>query len=30
MDYLRAGPMVDVEFKVDRRADPPREIDLAG
>lgn len=30
MDYLRAEPIADAEFKVERRGDLPREIDLAG
>lgn len=30
MDYLRAEPVADPEFEIDRRGDLPREIDLAG
>jgi hypothetical protein len=30
MDYLRADPVADADFELDRRPDLPREIDLAG
>jgi prevent-host-death family protein len=30
MDYLRADPVATTDFEIDRRPDPPREIDLAG
>jgi prevent-host-death family protein len=30
MDYLRADPVADADFELDRRPDGPREIDLAG
>ncbi len=30
MDYLRAEPVADPEFEIDRRVDLPREVDLAG
>lgn len=30
MDYLRAEPVADAAFEIDRRDDMPREIDLAG
>jgi prevent-host-death family protein len=30
MDYLRIDPVADAEFEMERRAELPREIDLAG
>lgn len=30
MDYLRADAAADAGFEVDRRADLPRDVDLAG
>ena len=30
MDYLRADPVADADFELNRRPDLPREIDLAG
>lgn len=30
MEYLRAGPLVDEDLEIERRSEPPRDIDLAG
>ena len=30
MDYLHAAPTAGADFEVDRRSDPPRDIDLVG
>ncbi|GIJ29426.1 antitoxin [Micromonospora qiuiae] len=30
MDYLRSGPLLDIDLDVERATDLPREVDLAG
>jgi prevent-host-death family protein len=30
MDYLRAGPPVDIDLEIERPRESPRDVDLAG
>jgi prevent-host-death family protein len=30
MEYLRAEPLVAVDLEIERRGEPPRDVDLAG